>query len=119
MIFESTSCFIMIFKLVSGNIPSVMFDRLGKNGINYEESTHMHLAHYGDAVLCTLALVYRNFEETDYSEWNATFLRANTTSGADREALLDNTFDFIEKDLILVGITAMENKLKKKGFLGV
>jgi phospholipid-translocating ATPase len=92
---------------------SVIFDRLGKNGRNYEESTRIHLAQYGDAGLRTLALAYRTIKETEYSEWNATFSRAKTTIGADREALLDSASDLIEKDLILVGATAIEDKLQK------
>lgn len=101
-----------IFLLCKG-ADSVIFDRLGKNGRNYEESTRIHLAQYGDAGLRTLALAYRTIKETEYSEWNATFLRAKTTIGAEREALLDIASDLIEKDLILVGATAIEDKLQK------
>lgn len=101
-----------IFLLCKG-ADSVIFDRLGKNGRNYEESTRIHLAQYGDAGLRTLALSYRTITETEYSEWNATFLKAKTTIGADREALLEVASDLIEKDLILVGATAIEDKLQK------
>lgn len=101
-----------IFLLCKG-ADSVIFDRLAKNGRNYEESTRIHLAQYGDAGLRTLALAYRTIKETEYSEWNATFSRAKTTIGADREALLDSASDLIEKDLLLVGATAIEDKLQK------
>eukprot|EP01018_Ginkgo_biloba_P004009 Gb_36858 [translate_table: standard] len=101
-----------IFLLCKG-ADSVIFDRLGKNGRDYEEATREHLAKYGEAGLRTLALAYRKIEETEYSDWNAVFLRAKTTIGAGREALLDSASDLIEKDLILVGATAVEDKLQK------
>ncbi|KAH9298166.1 hypothetical protein KI387_029848, partial [Taxus chinensis] len=101
-----------IFLLCKG-ADSVIFDRLGKNGKDYQEATHTHLANYGEAGLRTLALAYKSITETEYSEWNAMFLRAKTTINVDRESLLENASDLIEKDLILVGATAVEDKLQK------
>ncbi|GLJ44204.1 hypothetical protein SUGI_0922860 [Cryptomeria japonica] len=101
-----------IFILCKG-ADSVIFDRLGKNGKDYQEATRAHLAQYGEAGLRTLALAYKSITETEYSEWNTLFLRAKTTIGVDRESLLENASDLIEKDLILVGATAVEDKLQK------
>lgn len=92
---------------------SIIYDRLGRNGKMYWNATKAHLAKYGDAGLRTLALSYRKLEEAEYEQWNATFTKAKTTIGADRDELLDKASDLIEKDLILVGATAVEDKLQQ------
>lgn len=60
----------------------------------------------------TLALAYRNLEESEYLAWNSEFQKARTTIGAEREAMLERAADLMEKDLILVGATAVEDKLQ-------
>ncbi|KAK2992928.1 hypothetical protein RJ640_008462 [Escallonia rubra] len=92
---------------------SIIFDRLSKSGRMFEEATTKHLNEYGEAGLRTLALSYRKLEEAEYSAWNAEFLKAKTSIGGDREAMLDRVSDMMEKDLILVGATAVEDKLQK------
>lgn len=79
----------------------------------YEVDTSRHLNEYGEAGLRTLALAYRKLEESDYSAWNAEFIKAKTAIGPDREAQLEQASDMIEKELILVGATAVEDKLQK------
>ncbi|XP_010907601.1 probable phospholipid-transporting ATPase 4 isoform X2 [Elaeis guineensis] len=92
---------------------SIIFDRLSKNGRMYEVDTSKHLNEYGEAGLRTLALAYRKLEESEYSTWNTDFLKAKTAIGPDREAQLEQASDMIEKELILVGATAVEDKLQK------
>lgn len=79
----------------------------------YEVDTTRHLNDYGEAGLRTLALSYRVLEEAEYSSWNAEFLRAKTSIGPDRELQLERVSDLIERELILVGATAVEDKLQK------
>ncbi|KAL7100149.1 hypothetical protein ACP275_09G129600 [Erythranthe tilingii] len=92
---------------------SIIFDRLSKNGRMYEEATRKHLNEYGEAGLRTLALAYKKLSEDEYSTWNEEFTKAKTSFGADREANLERVSDLMEKDLILVGATAVEDKLQK------
>ncbi|MCO5555633.1 hypothetical protein L7F22_009178 [Adiantum nelumboides] len=101
-----------IFVLCKG-ADSVIFERLCKAGREYEETTKVHLAKYGDAGLRTLALAYRKLEEGTYTEWNDMFIKAKTTIGPDRDAKLDEAAEVIEKELMLVGATAVEDKLQK------
>ncbi|KAG0463938.1 hypothetical protein HPP92_020007 [Vanilla planifolia] len=91
----------------------VIFERLSKDGRIYEDNTRKHLNEYGEAGLRTLALAYRKLGESEYNSWNIEFLKAKTTIGPDREAQLDHVADMIERDLILVGATAVEDKLQK------
>ncbi|KAK6911919.1 P-type ATPase, C-terminal [Dillenia turbinata] len=92
---------------------SIIFERLAKNGRMFEEATTKHLNEYGEAGLRTLALAYRKLEKSEYVAWNNEFLKAKTSIGADRDAMLERVADMIEKDLILVGATAVEDKLQK------
>ncbi|XP_042401682.1 probable phospholipid-transporting ATPase 4 isoform X1 [Zingiber officinale] len=92
---------------------SIIFDRLSKNGKMYESDTSKHLTEYGESGLRTLALGYRVLDEAEYSSWNNEFIKAKTTIGADREAQVDRVSDMMERELILVGATAVEDKLQK------
>ncbi|XP_077216942.1 putative phospholipid-transporting ATPase 4 isoform X2 [Tasmannia lanceolata] len=92
---------------------SIIFERLAKNGRVYEEDTTRHLNEYGEAGLRTLVLAYRKLDESEYSAWNSEFFKAKTTIGPERDALLERVADLMEKDLILIGATAVEDKLQK------
>ncbi|XP_074302179.1 putative phospholipid-transporting ATPase 4 isoform X1 [Silene latifolia] len=92
---------------------SIIFERLAKNGKTYLEATTKHLNDYGDNGLRTLALAYKPLEESEYSVWNNEFQKAKSAIGADRDANLERVADLMEKDLILVGATAVEDKLQK------
>ncbi|KAG6727632.1 hypothetical protein I3842_02G135000 [Carya illinoinensis] len=92
---------------------SIIFDRLSKNGRMYEAATTKHLTEYGEAGLRTLALAYRKLEESEYATWNNEFQKAKTCIGADREAMLERVAETMERELILVGATAVEDKLQK------
>ncbi|KAK1308287.1 putative phospholipid-transporting ATPase 5 [Acorus calamus] len=92
---------------------SIIFDRLSKNGRTFEEETRRHITEYGEAGLRTLAIAYKKLDQFEYSTWNTEFFKAKTTIGPDREALLERVSDMMEQDLILVGATAVEDKLQK------
>lgn len=77
------------------------------------ESTTNHLNEYGEAGLRTLALAYRKLDEAEYSAWNDEFVKAKTSVGGDREAMLERVSDMMERELILVGATAVEDKLQR------
>lgn len=89
-----------------------MFERLSKNGRMYEETTTRHLNDYGENGLRTLALCYKKLEEAEYSAWNTEFQKAKTSIGADRDAMLEKVADMLEREFILVGATAVEDKLQ-------
>ena len=72
-----------------------------------------HLNEYGEAGLRTLALAYKKLEEAEYTAWSEEFLKAKTSIGGDRELVLDKLSDMMERDLFLIGATAVEDKLQK------
>ncbi|XP_009795171.1 putative phospholipid-transporting ATPase 4 [Nicotiana tabacum] len=92
---------------------SIIYDRLAKNGRRFEESMTKHLNEYGEAGLRTLVLAYKKLDEAEYSTWNEEFTKAKTSIGGDRDVILERVSDMMEKDLILVGATAVEDKLQK------
>ncbi|KAF3787619.1 putative phospholipid-transporting ATPase 4 [Nymphaea thermarum] len=92
---------------------SIILERLAESGRTFEEATIKHLNEYGEAGLRTLAVAYKKLEESKYLAWNAEFIKAKTTMGLDRENLLEHASELMEKDLILVGATAVEDKLQK------
>ncbi|KAF5445365.1 hypothetical protein F2P56_034416 [Juglans regia] len=91
---------------------SVMFERLAKNGREFEEKTKEHINEYADAGLRTLVLAYRELDEEESNEFNTEFNKAKISVSADREEMMDGVAEKIEKDLILLGATAVEDKLQ-------
>ncbi|KAI8559071.1 hypothetical protein RHMOL_Rhmol04G0146400 [Rhododendron molle] len=91
----------------------IIFDQLSKNVRMYEKASTKHLKDYGEGGLLTLALAYQKLEEAEYFAWNNEFIKAKTSIGGDREVMLERVSDLMERDLILVGATAMEDKMQK------
>lgn len=98
--------------LLSKGADSVMFERLAKNGREFEEKTKEHINEYADAGLRTLVLTYRELDEEEYKIFNEKFTAAKTSVSADREEKIEEVADMIERDLILLGATAVEDKLQ-------
>lgn len=91
---------------------SVMFERLARDGREFEEQTREHVNEYADAGLRTLILAYRELTAEEYFEFDEKFREAKNSVSADRESLIDEVTEKIEKDLILIGATAVEDKLQ-------
>ncbi|KAL5728725.1 P-type phospholipid transporter [Ranunculus cassubicifolius] len=92
---------------------SIIFDRLAEDGRIYEAETRGHLNEYGESGLRTLALAYKRLEESEYLAWNNEFQKAKNTVGPNREEMLEEISDIMERGLTLVGATAVEDKLQK------
>ncbi|XP_065860660.1 putative phospholipid-transporting ATPase 9 [Euphorbia lathyris] len=91
---------------------SVMFERLAKDGREFEEQTRQHINQYADAGLRTLVLAYREVNEEEYNEFNREFTEAKSSVSADREEMIEEAAEKFERDLILLGATAVEDKLQ-------
>ncbi|VFQ95355.1 unnamed protein product [Cuscuta campestris] len=92
---------------------SVMFERLAINGREFEEATKKHVDEYADAGLRTLILAYRELSEEEYKAFEEQFSVAKNLVSADRDAMIDEVTERVEKDLILLGATAVEDKLQQ------
>ncbi|KAL9673201.1 hypothetical protein QQ045_029455 [Rhodiola kirilowii] len=91
---------------------NVMFERLAENGREFEEKTKEHINEYADAGLRTLVLAYRELDEEVYIHFNEKLNDAKNSMSAEREEMIEEIQDSIEKDLILLGATAVEDKLQ-------
>ncbi|XP_042498744.1 probable phospholipid-transporting ATPase 8 isoform X3 [Macadamia integrifolia] len=91
---------------------SVMFERLSKAGQIFEVETKDHIDRYSAAGLRTMVIAYRLLDEQDYAIWREDFFKAKTSVSADRDTLVDAAADKIERELILLGATAVEDKLQ-------
>ncbi|KAM7276270.1 hypothetical protein ACFE04_018136 [Oxalis oulophora] len=92
---------------------SVMFERLAaENGSKLEIKTKEHVNEYADAGLRTLIIAYRELDEAKYKEFDQKFNSAKSSVTADRDTLIEDVADKIERDLILLGATAVEDKLQ-------
>ncbi|CAN8293821.1 unnamed protein product [Cochlearia groenlandica] len=98
--------------LLTKGADNVMFERLAKDGRKFEEKTREHVNEYADAGLRTLILGYREVDEDEYIEFNKNFNEAKNSVTEDRESLIDEITDRMERDLILLGATAVEDKLQ-------
>ncbi|XP_060186128.1 putative phospholipid-transporting ATPase 9 [Lycium barbarum] len=92
---------------------SVMFERLAKSGREFEEITREHVNEYADAGLRTLILAYREITKDEYQIFNEQFSEAKNSISADRDAMIDEATEKIENGLILLGATAVEDKLQQ------
>ncbi|KAH7661072.1 P-type ATPase subfamily IV protein [Dioscorea alata] len=101
-----------IFLLCKG-ADSIIFELLSSQGRSHLEATTAHLSDYAEDGLRTLAIAYRRIEHDQYQKWNAIFTQAKTNIGPERDEMLASASEMIEKDLILLGAVAVEDKLQK------
>ncbi|KAK9093590.1 hypothetical protein Syun_028501 [Stephania yunnanensis] len=101
-----------IFLLCKG-ADSIIYSRLAENGKHYQQATTAHLSDYAEDGLRTLVFGYRKLEQEEYESWREIFTKAKTTMRPEREELLESASEMIEKELILLGAVAIEDKLQK------
>ncbi|XP_057517399.1 putative phospholipid-transporting ATPase 9 isoform X2 [Amaranthus tricolor] len=92
---------------------SVMFERLAYNGREFERQTRDHVIGYAEVGLRTLVLAYREVDEDEYVAFSNAFMEAKSSVSAEREKLVEEVAENFEKNLILLGATAVEDKLQK------
>ncbi|CAI0379543.1 unnamed protein product [Linum tenue] len=91
---------------------TVIYERLADGNNELKKITREHLEQFGSAGLRTLCLAYKDLNPETYESWNEKFIQAKS-SLRDREKKLDEVAELIEKDLILIGATAIEDKLQE------
>ncbi|XP_019164546.1 PREDICTED: phospholipid-transporting ATPase 3-like [Ipomoea nil] len=91
---------------------TVIYERLAGGENDLKRITREHLEQFGAAGLRTLCLAYRDLSPNVYENWNEKFIQAKS-SLRDREKKLDEVAELIEIDLMLIGSTAIEDKLQE------
>ncbi|XP_061586600.1 probable phospholipid-transporting ATPase IM [Cololabis saira] len=90
---------------------TIVFERLHQSCNKLMEATTEHLNEFAGEGLRTLALAYKDLDEEYFSEWKRRHHEASVTLD-DREGRLDELYEEIETDLLLLGATAIEDKLQ-------
>ncbi|KAJ3270267.1 hypothetical protein HK104_004961, partial [Borealophlyctis nickersoniae] len=91
---------------------SVIYERLSKDtDERLARLTGQHLEAFANEGLRTLCLAYRNIPPDEYEAWAVKYHAAQAKI-KDREAECDAVAELIERDLTLMGATAIEDKLQ-------
>uniref|UniRef100_A0A3P9K7Y2 Phospholipid-transporting ATPase n=1 Tax=Oryzias latipes TaxID=8090 RepID=A0A3P9K7Y2_ORYLA len=91
---------------------SVIYDRLADSS-RYKEITLKHLEQFATEGLRTLCFAVADISESSYQHWQELHHRA-CTSLQNRALKLEESYELIEKNLQLLGATAIEDKLQDK-----
>ncbi|XP_068622794.1 probable phospholipid-transporting ATPase IM isoform X2 [Battus philenor] len=99
-------------RLYTKGADNVIYDRL-KSECQQEvrSKTQEHLNKFAGEGLRTLALAWRPLEERGFAEWKRRH-QAAALALRDRDERLDAIYEEIETDLLLMGVTAIEDKLQ-------
>uniref|UniRef100_A0A8D0CE00 Phospholipid-transporting ATPase n=1 Tax=Salvator merianae TaxID=96440 RepID=A0A8D0CE00_SALMN len=89
---------------------NVIFERLSKDS-QYMEPTLCHLEYFATEGLRTLCIAYADLSENTYKDWLNIYNEASTNL-KDRTQKLEECYEIIEKDLLLLGATAIEDRLQ-------
>lgn len=97
-------------KLFCKGADTVILERLGEDN-PYVSATTRQLEDYAAEGLRTLCIASRTVPNDEYESWVKTY-EAAATDLNDRAQKLDDAAELIEKDLFLLGATAIEDKLQ-------
>ncbi|KAF9393060.1 hypothetical protein CPB97_004085 [Podila verticillata] len=100
--------------LVCKGADSVIYERLDKNDeqSKLREDTLVDLERFANEGLRTLCLAYRKISEEEYTEWLLEYDEATNTIH-NRDENIENACEGIEHSLILLGGTAIEDRLQE------
>uniref|UniRef100_A0A672PQ36 Phospholipid-transporting ATPase n=1 Tax=Sinocyclocheilus grahami TaxID=75366 RepID=A0A672PQ36_SINGR len=90
---------------------TIIYERLHPSCSELMKVTTEHLNEFAGEGLRTLVLAYKDLDEEYFSEWKQ---RHHESSVAleDREENLEKLYEEIERDMMLIGATAIEDKLQ-------
>ncbi|XP_064846345.1 probable phospholipid-transporting ATPase IA [Oncorhynchus masou masou] len=93
-------------------IDTVVYDRLADSS-RYKEITLKHLEQFATEELRTLCFAVAEISESSYQQWLEVFHGA-ASALQNRAPELEESYELIEKNLHLLGATAIEDKLQDK-----
>uniref|UniRef100_A0A8K9V7I2 Phospholipid-transporting ATPase n=1 Tax=Oncorhynchus mykiss TaxID=8022 RepID=A0A8K9V7I2_ONCMY len=91
---------------------TLLFERLHSSNNHLMNITTDHLNEYAGDGLRTLALAYRDLSEEQWEEWSERHRQADRATDC-REDRLADIYEYIEQDMMLLGATAIEDKLQE------
>nr|XP_055066724.1 phospholipid-transporting ATPase ID isoform X2 [Misgurnus anguillicaudatus] len=91
---------------------TVLFERLHPSNQELLNITSDHLNEYAGDGLRTLAVAYRDLSEKQWEEWEERYRCADKATDC-RDDRLAGAYEEIEQDMMLLGATAIEDKLQE------
>ncbi|XP_077103906.1 phospholipid-transporting ATPase IA isoform X3 [Siphateles boraxobius] len=91
---------------------TVIYERLADSS-RYKDITLKHLEQFATEGLRTLCYAVADISESSYQQWLEVYHRAST-SLQNRALKMEESYELIEKNLQLLGATAIEDKLQDK-----
>ncbi|KAG7239038.1 hypothetical protein INR49_030303 [Caranx melampygus] len=99
-------------KLYCKGADIVILERLQRGGA-YQERTERALELFAQDCLRTLCVAVRSVPEASWEQWSKTLAQSAAMATCDRDALLEKLYDQMERDLQLLGVTAIEDRLQE------
>ncbi|XP_022442843.1 probable phospholipid-transporting ATPase IM isoform X4 [Delphinapterus leucas] len=99
-------------KLYSKGADTILFERLHPSNEDLLTLTSDHLSEFAGEGLRTLAIAYRDLDDKYFKEWHKMLEDANAAVDK-RDERIEGLYEEIERDLMLLGATAVEDKLQE------
>ncbi|CAK6955283.1 phospholipid-transporting ATPase IC [Scomber scombrus] len=99
-------------KLYCKGADIVILERLQKD-CPHQERTETALELFAQACLRTLCVAVRSVPEASWEQWSKTLAQSAAMATREREALLEKLYDQMERELQLLGVTAIEDRLQE------
>ncbi|KAJ6664063.1 hypothetical protein lerEdw1_008278 [Lerista edwardsae] len=99
-------------KLYSKGADTILFERLHPSSQELMTLTTDHLAQFAGDGLRTLVVAYKNLDKEYFQEWFELYQKANAANADCRDEKIALAYEEIERDLQLLGATAIEDKLQ-------
>ncbi|XP_036298512.1 probable phospholipid-transporting ATPase IM isoform X2 [Pipistrellus kuhlii] len=99
-------------KLYSKGADTILFEKLHLSNEDLLALTSDHISEFAGEGLRTLAIAYRDLDDKYFKEWNKMLEDANAATD-EREERIAGLYEEIERDLMLLGATAVEDKLQE------
>ncbi|XP_045834472.1 phospholipid-transporting ATPase IB-like [Meles meles] len=91
---------------------TVIYERLSEDS-HFMKETLTHLEYFAKEGLRTLCVAYADLSEEEYQQWLTQYKKASTVI-QDRMQSLEKCYENIEKKFLLLGATAIEDRLQAR-----
>ncbi|XP_058999856.1 phospholipid-transporting ATPase IB-like isoform X2 [Mustela lutreola] len=91
---------------------TVIYERLSEDS-HFMKETLTHLEYFAKEGLRTLCVAYADLSEEEYQQWLTQYRKASTVI-QNRMQSLEECYEYIEKKFLLLGATAIEDRLQAR-----
>ncbi|XP_058150160.1 probable phospholipid-transporting ATPase IM [Dasypus novemcinctus] len=99
-------------KLYSKGADTILFEKLHPSNQDLLSLTSDHLSEFAGEGFRTLAIAYRDLDDMYFKEWYKMLEDANAATD-ERDERIAELYEEIERDLMLLGATAVEDELQE------